>query len=222
MTTLTNLELQKDWLTASNLGNTTPGSGATANYGVTQGAAFYISSPGPFGNGYNYRVIPVDDTVKNATKFHYEFECLLHSPQNTYPQAIEFEFERHITGHVYNFALQLDFAGSKTFRHFDYKLPQGSWISTGIPCPFLTPDTWHKLALEGHLVVDQDDGTLHNIVDGFALDGTVFTTGMLFNGVQLPNSTEDKFTHALQLDTNGSNPPPPFELWVRNMSLSWQ
>jgi hypothetical protein len=126
MTTLSNLELATGWTATGALGNDVPGSGTQAAYGLNQDAAFYINSPGPYGNGYMYRAIPVTADVTAARTFHYSFSFLLHAPQQTYVQALEYEFERHVAGTRLNFALQMDFVGGN-FRHFDYV--NSRWIA---------------------------------------------------------------------------------------------
>jgi hypothetical protein len=216
MITLSNLELASGWLAAANLGNTVPGQGATANYGITSEGVAYIASPAPYGNGYNYREIAVDDAVNAATKFHYEFGFSMRSTERI--QALEFEFQRMIKGIIFNWALQLDFLGSKQFRHFDYA--KKLWLPTGVPCAPLTSGVVHQVALEGVLLSDKDSGKTQNLIPGFSFDGVPYVTGFLFDGF-VSAVVEDHFTHAIQLDTNGQNPPPPFEVALRNMTLSY-
>ena len=216
-TVIDNIE-DNNWLTCGACGNN-GGTGAVAGYSATTGIGspsedgssveFRISATVPFTNAYFYQQHnPVPTHFAQLT---YEFDLYIPSGLENLPQAIEFECQQQLSGWIYNFAWQADYA-SNSWRIFDYGAKR--WDSTGISLQRFSPGTWHHIVTEYH-----NDTTTHSVFhDAIAIDGVRTPVNIRHNAFF--SGSGDQFTNAFQLDSN--NIPSPYRVYVDKMKITYQ
>jgi hypothetical protein len=202
------------WQTCGTCGNT-GGSGnpATANYSVTgattpsldgQSSKFAIAALAPYANAYWWYVNNADYAASKHVA--YEFQLYIPASAREASQAVEFEFQQSSGGMTYNFAWQADFSHG-VWRNFDFG--QKKWVATSVTLSSLTPDTWHKIRIEG----TRTDTVLTN--NSITIDGVVNTVNSQFTA---PNTgANDKFTNAFQLDSDSAM--NPYSVYVDAMKV---
>jgi len=202
------------WQTCGTCGNTGgSGNGASANYSVADATTpsldglsskFSIQALASYANAYWWYV----DSPTYVTSKHvvYEFELYVSSAARDASQAVEFEFQQSSGGMTYNFAWQANFSGG-TWRNFDYV--HRAWVATTVPLTELTPDTWHKIRVEG----TRTDTTLTNT--SISIDGNTHTVNSQFAAANTGGA--DKFTNAFQLDSDKNM--DPYSVYVDSMKV---
>jgi hypothetical protein len=202
------------WQTCGTCGNTGgSGNGATANYSVLDATTpsvdgdaskFSIQALDPYANAYWWYVSSA--TYAASKHVAYEFQLYIPSAARDASQAVEFEFQQSSGGVTYNFAWQANF-GSNVWRNFDYL--NRAWVATTVPLTELTPDTWHKIRVEG----TRTDTTVTNT--SISIDGNVHTVNSQFAAKTTGNA--DKFTNAFQLDSDKNM--DPYAVYVDSMKV---
>jgi hypothetical protein len=171
-----------------------------------------------YGTSYWYRQTGTPAFL--ATSIDYETDLYVPSSVGSRYQAIEWDGEQHLNGHLYNYAWQAE-RGSGKWRWFDYGA--GAWRDSGIPFGGFTVDTWHHV----HAHYSVSGSTIKNDwleVDGARHTPTVSTahqrvggSGTKMNiGLQLDqDSAGDEMTiywdniNLSYSDASGPPPPPP-------------
>ncbi len=210
-TTLVGFEQQTDWIQPSNTGDTGGGSTKPNGTFVMTSATLEIpavaavpSSPAtfsaqgnyPYNNGYWYRVIP--GAWDAMTYFCYQLQFMLPTAADlAASQAIEFELQQNVGGHIYNMAWQADIAGTKVWRTFDYNTSQ--WIATNIPVS-ITPGEWN--AIEA-VFLRGEAGTMTHV--SLSLNG--ITHPVNITKTATPRVESDYVHCAFQLDSGSTAAP---------------
>ena len=210
-TTLAGFEQQSDWIQAGNTGDTGGGSAkpngtfrmkpSTVEIPATAAvpaapAMFSAEGKYPYNNGYWYRVIP--GAWNAMTYFCYQVQFMLPTAADLQAcQAVEFELQQNVGGHIYNMAWQADIKGCGAWRTFDYNTSQ--WIQTSIPAS-LTAGEW--MAVEA-VYLRGADCTLTHV--SLSVDGVVHPVNIRKAGT--PKVESDYVHCAFQLDS-GSTPVP--------------
>ncbi len=219
-TTFNNLQEASNWQTCGSCGDS-GGGGALASYAMTRGltsptvdgsstsAEFKISGSTAFSNGYWWRS---NDSAPEAPvkSLVYDFYIYVPAASANAPQAIEFECQQEVNGHVYNFAWQADYP-SHYWRTFDYVNRQ--WIATSIPFSGFTPDTWHHIVAEYHA-----NGTT-TVHDALTVDGAR-TVVNISRPAKSTGSSGHYLTNAFQLDMNRS--ATSYKVYVDKMTVTFQ
>ena len=215
---LDNVEDTRNWLTCGNCGNS-GASGPTATYSFTPGITspsedgtstqFSIAATVPYTNAYFYQEhTPINGQINALT---YEFDIYIPQGMQAAPQAIEFECQQQLGGWVYNFGWQAEYS-QNIWRTFDYGLKQ--WDATAIPFTPFTPGTWHHILAEYH-----DDTTGHIVYfDALTVDGVRSPLNSAHNAFN--SGGPDKFTNAVQLDSNSS--AMPYSIYVDKMRITYR
>jgi hypothetical protein len=215
---LDNVEDTNNWLTCGNCGNS-GASGPTATYSFTPGITspsedgtstqFSITATVPYTNAYFYQEqTPVSGQINALT---YELEIYVPQGMEAAPEAIEFECQHQLAGWVYNFGWQAEY-NQKIWRTFDYGLKQ--WDATTIPFTPFTPGTWHHILAEY-----RDDTTAHIVYfDSLTVDGVRNPVNVTHNAFN--SGARDKFTNAVQLDSNSS--ATPYSVYIDKMRITYQ
>jgi len=217
VTVLSRIEESSGWKTCGNCGNT-GASGATASYSMNRGITspntdgsstmFQISGK-PYTNGYWY----IGHTPSPATPLkylRYEFDLYVPSASANVPQAIEFECQQQVSGHVYNFAWQANYAG-KIWRVFDYVAKR--WDPTALRFDGFQPNTWHHIIAEYHTT-----GTTV-VHDALTIDGARHVVN-LRHASKGTSSTGHYLTNAFQLDLNKYG--TAYRVYVDGMKVSYK
>lgn len=210
---------QNNWLTCGACGND-GGTGPIANYSATTGISspsedgmstqFSIAASVPFTNGYFYQ-------LHNAANDHfalltYEFDLFVPSGSENAPQAIEFQCQQQLDGWIYNFAWQADYAHG-IWRIFNYGTQQ--WEPSGLSLQAFSPGTWHHVMAEYH-----NDTSSHSVFhDALTVDG-VRTPVNIRHDAFFANSSSDKLSNAIQLDSN--NVPSAYSVYVDKMKITYK
>jgi len=171
---------------------------------------FAIAATVAYSNAYYYRQwTPITSQINALT---YEFDLYIPSGMETAPQAIEFECQQTVNGWVYNFAWQAEYAGTKTWRIFDYGLKR--WDTSGIPFTGFAPNTWH------HIVAEYHNDTANHVVwhDALTVDGVRFPVNIPHNAFF--SNGRNQFSNAFQLDSNSK--PTPYQVYVDRMRITYQ
>lgn len=208
---------QNNWLTCGACGNS-GGTGSIPNFSFTLGITspsedgsatqFSIAASVAFTNAYFYQQ---HSPVQNQFGYlGYEFDLYVPSGSETSPQAIEFESQQQLSGWIYNFSWQADYA-TNTWRIFDYGAKH--WDSTAIALQRFTPGTWHHILAEFH-----NDSSAHLVFhDTLTIDGVRTPVNIQHNAFF--SGGNDQFTNAVQLDSNSV--PTAYSLYVDKMSLTY-
>lgn len=210
---------EQTWLTCGACGNT-GGTGPVANYSATLGiispsedgssTQFAIAAAVPFTNGYFYQFH--NSVSGQFALLTYEFDFFIPAGFENAPQAIEFECQQSLNGWVYNFAWQANYAGG-SWRIFNYGAKK--WEESGLSLQRFSPGAWHHVMAEYH-----NDSATHSVFhDALTVDG-VRTPVNIRHDALFANDGSDKFSNAIQLDSN--NLPSPYSLFVDKMKITYK
>lgn len=218
-TVINNIDDLSGWQTCGNCGNT-GARGGTAAYTISQDTAepsedgssaqFAIQANAPFENGYWYMKHRLPSA--EIKKLTYEFDIYVPSSAVMAPQAIEFECQQRLSGWVYNFAWQANYAGG-TWRLFNYL--QRQWEDSGIPLTEFAPDQWHHVVAEYHTNASQKK-YFH---DALTIDGIRHQVNRSHDAKN-DGGARDYFANAFQLDSNGH--ATPYQVYVDEMKVTVQ
>ena len=168
---------------------------------------------------YQYRLQDHPEAVA-ASAFSLQLNFMIHSTGGLSMagvQAVEFAVDRWRGDGTHN-DMELQWSNYPSARtsvaHWSVFAGDGSsnetqWIDSGIDAP-LSAGSWHTLALNAHAT---DTGTVY---DGFSLDGAGYRLSQSFPRVAVGGN---EVTTHVQLD--GAAQPVPYEVLVRDVSLSW-
>lgn len=168
---------------------------------------YWIGGSYPYKNGYWYIHQTAPTTPVKYLK--YEFDLYVPKTYATAPQAIEFECQQKVSGYVYNFAWQANYAG-KAWRIFDYV--NRKWVASGLGFSGFTPDRWHHIIAEYHA---EGTSVVH---DALTVDGVRKVVG-LRHGAKAATSGR-YLTNAFQLDLNGQ--ATDYKIYVDGMKVSYE
>lgn len=216
--TVINNVQEGNWRTCGACGDN-GGTGPIANYSFTLGISspsedgasteFAIAATVPFTNGYFYQVH--DPVSAPFASLVYAFDLYIPQGMENMPQAMEFECQQKLSGWIYNFSWQADYA-SNSWRIFNYGTKQ--WESSGLALQRFTPGTWHHIAAEYH-----NDATSHGVFhDALTIDGVRNPVNIRHDAFFSGDS--DQFTNAIELDSN--NHPDAYNIYVDLMKISYQ
>jgi hypothetical protein len=177
--------------------------------GSSTSAEFKIGGSTAYSNGYWWRSNDSAPTAPVKTLV-YDFYIYVPASSAKAPQAIEFECQQEVNGHVYNFAWQADYP-THYWRTFDYINRQ--WVASSIPFTGFTPDTWHHVIAEYHA-----SGTTA-VHDALTVDG-VRTVVNISRPAKSTSSTGHYLTNAFQLDMNRY--ATGFNVYVDKMNVTFQ
>lgn len=209
---------QQPWQTCGACGND-GGSGPVANYSATLGIVspsedgnstqFAIAATVPFTNGYFFQFH--DAGTGSFALLTYEFDLFIPAGFENAPQAIEFQCQQKLSGLVYNFAWQANYAGG-TWRIFNYGTKK--WEDSGLALQRFSPATWHHVMAEYH-----NDPATHSVFhDALTVDGVRTPVNLRHDAVA--ESGNDKFSNAFQLDSNSL--PAPYSVFVDKMKITYK
>lgn len=205
------------WQTCGSCGND-GATGPQATYSMIRGigypslsgssAEFKISGRYPYTDGYWWYA---HQALSTGLKYlRYEFDLYIPSGLENAPEAIEFECQQQLNGHIYNFAWQAMYSGN-VWRVFNYSTKK--WENSGIPLHRFSPGTWHHIAAEFH-----DDPSTHKTYhDALIIDGVRHALNIVHWAT--PASVPNQLTNAVQLDLNGV--PTPYHVFVDNMKITF-
>jgi|SRR5579872_602362 len=204
------------WNECGTCANSNPGSGPTVNY-IISGVANPTGSGsetvlkfnlaqvnGPYADGYSW----VEDGARPALASYVSISMDMYIPPqfaNT-KQQIEFEAQQQFNNEIYDFAWGANFKASGQWATWTYN--PASWNPTGI-ANNLTAGVWHHITAVGHFT----PGQVH--YDTLTVDGTTNT----INQVQpaTPKTVSDKFTNAIQLDSDSA--AEPYYIYIDNLKV---
>lgn len=170
---------------------------------------FSIAATVPYTNGYFYQAhAPISAQFNSLL---YEFDLYIPQGMEDLPQALEFECQQKLSGWIYNFSWQADYA-SNSWRIFNYGAKQ--WESSGLALQRFTPGAWHHLAAEYH-----NDAAGHGVFhDALTIDGVRNPINIRHDAFF--SGGNDQFTNAIQLGSN--NHPDPYYIYVDMMKITYQ
>lgn len=196
MKQLTGFELLSDWIAPAKVGNTGGAtvSGPAANSIWIPGspAVFAIQGLDAWADVYQYRNIPGDWSP--YTEFEYRFTVSFPSADSIAAcQAVEWELQQVVNGHIFNMAWQADMAGTKMMRTFDYAASK--WVPTDIPVPTIDLNTPTEVVCR--YLRNAEANTITHL--SFSMNGVESVLDITRPGV--PTSEPDYLHCALQLDS---------------------
>lgn len=217
--TYTRVEEMTGWQTCGACGNS-GGGGAVANYVMTRGltspaldgsaSKFSISGSTPYTNGYWWLTHAAPS--RGVTYLAYDFYLYVPSGYQNAPQAIEFECQQRVSGWVYNFAWQANYAGN-TWRIFNYVTK--TWENSGIALQRFSPGTWHHIVAEYH--TNTSSHTVYH--DALTIDGVRHAVNHA-DPAKYTGNWSNEFTNAFQLDLNRYD--TAYHVYVDDMQVRMQ
>jgi hypothetical protein len=171
-------------------------------------AWFDIFPNGAYQDKYRFKQLGAD-----PSKTSFAFEGLLMLPEPAKPQAVELDVQQVISGVIFNYGLQWDFAENQ-MRIWDRAAKVAGdpepWKSIGLPCPRWAALAWHSFRLEGH----RDAANIY--YDAVTMNGVKTPLTQTFAAPNL--GLKDMFNCAIQQDSNSAG--AAFRLYIDRVKMT--
>jgi hypothetical protein len=160
-------------------------------------ASFAIDPKGKaWADAYWYKELGAD---ASKTRFTYEVSFLFPTPAYSLAsQAIELDIQQVISGMVYNFGFQFDFAEGifRTWNRGEHEAIGGGWNPTTMSLPRWSAGQWTRVAVQGHTL----PGSV--LYDSVTINNVKSTLNIHYPAAKL--NLSDMLNCAVQLDGNAS------------------
>ena len=207
-TAIYNIQTQPNWSSC----NTCAG-GAAVPYSMTQNVGspslsghstnFWLGGSTPYSNALWWKEL----TPASASNFQYDADFFL--VNSGAPQSLEFDVNQVINGNRFIFGTECDIRNTGTFRVWD--TANAYWVSTGIPCPTPSANTWHHISWQ----FQRTSAGQAQFVS-VTLDGVKHAVNMSF--WPRPNSGSE-LNVAFQMDGNFAQ--WNYSTWIDNLTLTY-
>ena len=167
-------------------------------------AQFQIGGRTPYSNALWWREFGPDS---QPTHFVYDLYFYMRDPSA--PEALEFDMNQSMNGTRWTWGTECSYRDTGYWDIWNSEALR--WETTSVPCPVVSPNTWHHLTW----TVERVNGQAHYI--SVELDGTVTPVDKYYN--PQPHYQGAGVNIAFQMD--GDYRQDPYSVWLDNVSLSW-
>lgn len=166
-------------------------------------AEYWLGGSKPYSNALWWKQLG-----GNSSVHHFVYDVRFYLKNSGAPQALEFDVNQTVGGHMYIFGTECDIKDHKQWRVWSAST---GWMDTGIGCSVPSSYTWHHLTEEFYRT---PTGKVQFI--SITLDGKKHYV----NRTYAPKSKSgSEMNVAFQMD--GNNHQTAYNLWLDNVTLNY-
>jgi len=190
---------------ASGLGNATSSKSDNQTSPSRDGSSskFDIGGPTPYSNALWWRTLAPNN---NAT--HFVYDLWFYIDRAELPEALEFDVNQSFGGTRWVYGTECSYKDKGKWDVWDG--PSHHWVTTKVPCPQVSSNTWHHLVWQFERV----NGQVHYI--SVTVDGNTSPVDMYLGAES--NFAGDGVDVAFQMD--GDSQQNPYNVWLDQVTLT--